>query len=114
MTDNEILFRQAEITLFRDITIRVCLAHNLPLNMEVLSIVIQISYMFAELSTIPSIGYIKGAFVICKSCLAFCRGQTYIDFPFPLEVIRAWYATFWDLQVDINRNKIKARKILKS
>ena len=80
MTDNAILLRQTEITLFGDIVVRICLAHNLPLNMEVLSIVLQIPYMFVELSTIPPIGHIKRAFVVSESCLEFRRGQTCVGF----------------------------------
>ena len=79
MTDNVILLRQTEITFFCGIVVGICLTHNLPLNMEVLSIVLQIPYMFAELSTIPPLGHIKRAFVVSESCLEFSRGQTYIN-----------------------------------
>ena len=82
MTDNVILLRQTEITFFGDIVVGICLAHNLPLNMEVLSLVLQIPYMFAELSTIPPIGHIKRAFVVSESCLEFSRGQAYVGFFF--------------------------------
>ena len=76
MTDNVILLRQTEITLLGDIVVRICLAHNRPLNMEVLSIVLQIPYMFAELSAVPPVRHIEGAFVVSESCLEFSRGQT--------------------------------------
>ena len=46
--------------------------------MEFLSIVLQIPYMFAELSTIPPIGHFEGAFVISEFCLEFGKGQTYV------------------------------------
>ena len=94
MTDNVILLRQTEITLLGDFVVRICPTHNVPLNMEVLSIILQIPYMFAELSIISLIGHIEGAFVVYKCCLEFSRGQTYIGFFFPLEVTRAWYITF--------------------
>ena len=48
--------------------------------MEVLSIVLQIPYMFAELSTIPPIGHIERTFVVSESSLEFSRGQTYVGF----------------------------------